>query len=644
MPTTNITFAKLAATPTPTSWSLAYNAGNLFAAFSLSQKDDAAEPLSTQGKKITSILQSEFFTLEEKTLSTIQHAIEKSFEEVPETTMLSGCIAFLKDSIIYLYAFGAGQALLTRNGTTAPLMKESTDPRTIVPVSGYLQSGDIVLLATESFIKAVPQSLLSESFALQLPSDMAELVTPTLHKNDEGTAAAIILTFASSEGNIAKAPVIEPDLPEERKQPQPIEEHHIHPSLETAKKEAEEEVVTETPAVESAAEPVTPPQPLPTPVHVQPSIHDESLVEEETLADRIAEPERAEIIDTDADTRTIKQSRFALPQLSLPKKNLFFLTIAIGIATILLVTIVTTKQNQGDTKSHAAFLDLYNEASKTYAEGEGLMSLNKSLALDDFKKAKETLESAKQYVKSGTDDEKKYNELASKIDSQGVAKEETAKVSLSAASDTASPSLQKEASENAIAVTEDTSYIYTLSSKKVTQFDKGNDNEKDLVTNDSDWKNPQAISVYLSNIYILDKGNNILKFVAGSAGYGKSTYFKGTIPSLSNTISMSIDSSIYLLDSDGTIRKFSKGEAESFTLTGLPSPFSNPKKLYTSTDTENLYVLDNGNSRVVKLDKQGAYISSYAADGIKAATDMVVSEKDQKIYLLINKNVSQINL
>jgi hypothetical protein len=557
---------------------------------------------------------------------------------VPESVTLSGCIAFLKESIVYLYSFGGGQALLTRTGTTAALFKK-TDGESVSTVSGYLQSGDILFLATASFITTIPQELITESVSLQLPSDMAELLTPSLHKSNDGTPAAIILTFASSESPAPKPqPDASSDFPEEKKQLPVKQEHEIHPSL-------NQHELQEEPSLEDveAELPISPPKPVPVSIPVTPEyVSPEPEEEGETLADRIEEPVLVER-DDDAEV-VVKNSRFALPHVSLPRKNLFFLTIAIGLAAILIFTIITTKQNQGDTKAHSAFVELYDQASKSYAEGEGLLSLNKSLAMDDFKTAKETLAKAKTYVKSGTDDEKKYTELAAKIDSQGVPQEQTKKIDVTEASSNVAPSLQKEIFENTVAVTEDSSYVYTITAKAVSQIDKGNDKAKELFTNDSAWTNAQAISVYLSNIYILDKGNNILKYVAASEGYGKSTYFKDTVPSLKNTVSMSIDSSIYLLDSDGTIRKFTKGTAETFTVTGLPSNFSSPKKLYTSSDTDNLYVLDTGNSRVVKLDKQGTYIASYAADKVKSASDFVVSEKDKKIYLLVDKKVYQIAL
>ena len=111
-------------------------------------------------------------------------------------------------------------------------------------MSGYLQSGDILLLATSSFILAVPQELLTESFSLQLPSDMAELLTPTLHKSGDGTSSALILTFASSESPAPRPqPELASDLPEEKKQLPEKQEHEIHPSLhhtlETEKNEEE---------------------------------------------------------------------------------------------------------------------------------------------------------------------------------------------------------------------------------------------------------------------------------------------------------------------------------------------------------------------------------------------------------------------
>jgi hypothetical protein len=51
-------------------------------------------------------------------------------------------------------------------------------------------------------------------------------------------------------------------------------------------------------------------------------------------------------------------------------------------------------------------------------------------------------------------------------------------------------------------------------------------------------------------------------------------------------------------------------------------------------DTESLYILDRGNSRIVELGKDGNFKDQFVADILKSATDFEVSEEDGKILVL----------
>lgn len=73
-------------------------------------------------------------------------------------------------------------------------------------------------------------------------------------------------------------------------------------------------------------------------------------------------------------------------------------------------------------------------------------------------------------------------------------------------------------------------------------------------------------------------------------------------------------------------------------------PFKNPTRIYTNINNDNIYVLDNGNSRIVILDKNGAYKAQYKADIIKTAKDFDVFEKDKKIFVLSSGKIYQIDL
>src|SRR5437762_14353465 len=105
----SLAYAKLAATPTDTAWSQVYNAGNLFACLSLTFSEPGEEDqpsLPTIGKNLLNNLEAEFFTLEDKNLTTISDAIHKSIKHVPDGITINFCLAFFKDHILYLFMLG----------------------------------------------------------------------------------------------------------------------------------------------------------------------------------------------------------------------------------------------------------------------------------------------------------------------------------------------------------------------------------------------------------------------------------------------------------------------------------------------------------------------------------------------------------
>ena len=80
--------------------------------------------------------------------------------------------------------------------------------------------------------------------------------------------------------------------------------------------------------------------------------------------------------------------------------------------------------------------------------------------------------------------------------------------------------------------------------------------------------------------------------------------------------------------------QYTSGKSNGLQLTGLPKPLSNPTKIVTDITMENIYVLDNGNARVVQFDKTGKYINAYNSSVVASAKDLDVSEKTKTIDIL----------
>ncbi|KKQ34514.1 MAG: hypothetical protein US51_C0036G0007 [Microgenomates group bacterium GW2011_GWA2_37_6] len=136
----------------------------------------------------------------------------------------------------------------------------------------------------------------------------------------------------------------------------------------------------------------------------------------------------------------------------------------------------------------------------------------------------------------------------------------------------------------------------------------------------------------------------ILKFVPSGSEYEENKYFSGDSPDLGASAAMAIDGSIYILYKSGDIEKYTKAKKETFSVSGLEKPLSSPTKIFTNEDVDNIYILDDGNGRIVILDKTGKFVKAYSAGVIKGAKDIDVDEKNKKIFILSSGKVYQIDL
>jgi len=80
------------------------------------------------------------------------------------------------------------------------------------------------------------------------------------------------------------------------------------------------------------------------------------------------------------------------------------------------------------------------------------------------------------------------------------------------------------------------------------------------------------------------------------------------------------------------------------SISGLNKAFNSPVSIYTSPDVQNVYVLDPTNSRIVKLDKTGAFVKEYAADQLKSGVALTVSKDEKSAFLLSGGKIYQISL
>jgi hypothetical protein len=594
-----LTFAKIVANPSLLSWAQVYSAGKLFAVISLETSEENQEKdfLNILGKEILTTLEQEFFTLETKDLESIKEAVATTSQKIPSTINCSFVIAALANNILYLYILGNGRASLKREGKLGNLIEAADQPSDALKVaSGYLQNDDIIVLQTKQFSDIISVGTLSELMDNLPPAEIAENLAPLVHEKEEAGAAAIIAHYKAPLAEEASESIHEESAQE------------LEPEIEQNLVE-DEENSTESPFYSPTAANKT------------------KLLDKikplSSLFSKIRKPEN----------------------LALNHARKIILTIVIIILIVFVGSVFFAINKQQNDKTQTAFQAIYPQALKDYNEGQGLVELNQNLARDSFNQAQQLLNSGKDKLPKNSKEEKQVLDLLGKVDTALSAASGVTNASAKEVSTDSSQLLLAETKNDGLYFTSDASHIYGLTGTQVYTLNLDGINKKSVVTNSSDWKQPGGLATYIGNIYVLDKAQNqIFKFVNSDSGFVKANYFSSATPDLSKAVSMAIDSSVYILTSDGNISKFTKGAADTFTIAGLDTSLSNPTRIFTNANTDNVYILDNGNSRIVVLDKSGNYKNQYQSGVIKTAKDFEVLEKDKKIYALSGGKIYEIDL
>lgn len=133
---------------------------------------------------------------------------------------------------------------------------------------------------------------------------------------------------------------------------------------------------------------------------------------------------------------------------------------------------------------------------------------------------------------------------------------------------------------------------------------------------DSDaWGDPRLIDGYSGYLYVLDaQEDRILKYAPTGNSYDSFpiSYFQpDTVVDLEGAVDMAIDGYIYVLVGSNILR-FSGGVEEPLSVSGLEDQsLQNPVAIYTSPETQHIYVADAGAGRIVQLTKEGAFVRQF---------------------------------
>lgn len=624
-----VKIARLVGTPNQHSWSQVHSfipedkekrkkRGILLAVLSFSG-EEGIEAVAT-GREILARFHEEYYgETETKIFTQLSRAVGKIEEEFaqPERKLeiVAGVVA---GETAYLAVKGGGRVLLKRNSAVQTLVKGSEEK--METASGYLQPGDLVVLGTSLLFQVLPEGGLRAALAHEEPEEVVEAIVPLVHGQKKMARTASLVAKVEREAALIEE-VAEPEMGPKEAKPK------FRPKLSLTR-----QLVSRIKRL---------------PLKLPPGIGRVYLRQRE---------------------REVKQKRMIL-------------TVAVILIILLAVSVVFGSKKRETSQRQQKFESLYAQIESAIQEGEALEELNPV-------KAKETLLGAQAQVIeleelgvepgrlaeikarleqtiSGVIKERELGELSVFFD-LGLVREkgrgETMSLSLGVgvildpqekrlfSFSLAPKSVEVVAGgdelEGAALATVYSDRAYVLTQKGILEVNTANKRTTLVIEKDEEWDEILELGAFGNNLYLVDKKGMIWRYPGGETGFGgKQEWFgPGVSPDLSGIVSMAIDGSIWLLKKDGKILKFTQGAPDAFGFSGLDKDLDKPRALYNDGETNNLYVLDNGNSRVLVLAKSGEYQGQYLSPMISQATDLVVSEAEKKILVLVGDKVYEIGM
>jgi hypothetical protein len=162
------------------------------------------------------------------------------------------------------------------------------------------------------------------------------------------------------------------------------------------------------------------------------------------------------------------------------------------------------------------------------------------------------------------------------------------------------------------------------------------------------WISPIAIDTWQGKLYVLDTvAGQIWRYQPTGGAYAGAPeeYFTGeTRPDLSSAVDFAIDQTgnIYILNGDGTMRKFFAGNEELFQFAQLPTGLgmlesANAMHLDTGLISPGFYILDATNQIIYETTLAGTFIASYRAPfgtSFRDLSGLTVDDTAENVYVL----------
>lgn len=620
----DITSVKVTATPNQSGWAQVHdfvsddpdikkNRGHLFIVIATKKVNDGITNVES-GRNLLSRLHEEYFgNLSEKPFSALKNATEKIYEEFKEIwgdVEIVTCAVV--DNVVYSASGGGANVLIYRDSAIATILASNSEG--VVVASGYPRRDDVIILGTHLFGESVSQVDLKTALSQDNLNLALEAIAPKVHSGENlGSLGAMMIKFGETSEISEFVPAVSVGLVPTIKNNFDLKQKLSSMVKSLVSRMPQKQIYIRggmDDEVTSQSKKVTFSVAIILLVILVASIGfgirqkgiNETKNQYQGMLDQA-------IVDVD--------DAISLASVSPDKSRELFIASEEKLKTIEALKVKDSKITELKQKIESSRASVLGEYSVTPE-----LFLDLSLLSSGFKGDEVSASGGNIFV---------LDRGGKKIVSVTVSSKKSKVVAGPGVID----QVDNLASYESTAFILTTDGIYEVGSNKATK----------VIENS--WEGSALIRAFAGNIYVLDKSANAIYRYAGSGnafGEKQNWLAGGANADFGSARQWVIDGSVYILNPNSKVLKYSLGSPQSFKISGAVPEIGSVDAIYASDETEFVYFLDRAGKRVVVTDKKGGYKAQYIADQIGDSTTLVVSEKDKKIILLSGDKLFSIEI
>ncbi len=145
-----------------------------------------------------------------------------------------------------------------------------------------------------------------------------------------------------------------------------------------------------------------------------------------------------------------------------------------------------------------------------------------------------------------------------------------------------------------------------------------------------------AMASFSTNIYTVSDDGQIYKRTKTTTGYSARSSYITDGSKVSGTVSLAIDSNVYIMKANGEVTKYLGGKKQDFSLNDLPISITNASDIFTDENTKGAYITEGNEKRIIKMSPDGKYAGQYLSDSLAGASASYVDDIAKTVYTFTN--------